>query len=38
MYGAILGNIIGNPYDFDRGNKCKEFPCFPRRLNLPTIR
>ena len=26
MYGAILGDIIGSPYEFDRGNKSKEFP------------
>ena len=28
MYGAILGDIIGSPYEFDRGNKVKEFPLF----------
>ena len=28
MYGAILGDIIGSPYEFDRGNKSKEFPLF----------
>ena len=28
MYGAILGDIIGAPYEFDRGNKSKEFPLF----------
>ena len=28
MYGAILGDIIGSPYEFDRGNKCKDFPLF----------
>ena len=28
MYGAILGDIIGSPYEFDRGNKTKEFPLF----------
>ena len=28
MYGAILGDIIGQPYEFDRGNKSKEFPLF----------
>ena len=28
MYGAILGDIIGCPYEFDRGNKSKEFPLF----------
>lgn len=26
MYGAILGDIIGSPYEFDRGNKIKDFP------------
>lgn len=28
MYGAILGDIIGQPYEFNRGNKSKEFPLF----------
>lgn len=28
MYGAILGDIIGSPYEFDRGEKTKEFPLF----------
>lgn len=28
MIGAILGDIIGSPFEFDRGNKCKEFPLF----------
>ena len=28
MFGAILGDIIGSPYEFDRGNKSKEFPLF----------
>ena len=28
MYGAILGDIIGSPYEFDRGNKTKGFPLF----------
>ena len=28
MYGALLGDIIGSPYEFDRGNKTKEFPLF----------
>ena len=31
MYGAILGDIIGSPYEFDRGDKTKEFPLFSRR-------
>ena len=30
MYGAILGDMIGSPYEFDRGNKTKEFPLFSR--------
>ncbi len=30
MYGAILGDIIGSPFEFDRGNKTKEFPLFSR--------
>ncbi len=29
MYGAILGDIIGSPYEFDENNiKTKEFPLF----------
>jgi len=28
MYGAILGDIIGSPYEFDRGGKTKDFPLF----------
>ena len=30
MYGAILGDMIGAPYEFDRGNKTKDFPLFSR--------
>ena len=30
MIGAILGDMIGAPYEFDRGNKTKEFPLFSR--------
>ena len=30
MYGAILGDIIGSPYEFDRGSKRKDFPLFLR--------
>lgn len=30
MYGAILGDIIGSPYEFDLGNKTKDFPLFSR--------
>lgn len=28
MYGAILGDMIGAPYEFDRGEKTKIFPLF----------
>lgn len=28
MYGAILGDMIGAPFEFDRGNKTKDFPLF----------
>ena len=28
MYGAILGDIIGSPFEFDQGNKSKDFPLF----------
>ena len=28
MYGAVLGDMIGAPYEFDRGDKTKEFPLF----------
>lgn len=31
MYGAILGDIIGSPYEFDRGNKSKDFPLFSKK-------
>lgn len=30
MIGAILGDMIGAPYEFDRGNKSKDFPLFCR--------
>ena len=30
MYGAILGDMIGAPYEFDRGNKTKDFPLFSK--------
>ena len=28
MYGAILGDMIGSPYEFDKSGKTKEFPLF----------
>ena len=34
MFGAILGDIIGSPYEFDRGNKSKEFPLFSHNSNF----
>ena len=34
MYGAILGDIIGSPYEFDRGGKTKEFPLFSWRSHF----
>lgn len=30
MYGAILGDIIGSPYEFDMGGKTKKFPLFSK--------
>ncbi|MBQ7060389.1 MAG: ADP-ribosylglycohydrolase family protein, partial [Clostridia bacterium] len=30
MFGAILGDMIGAPYEFDRGNKTKDFPLFTK--------
>ncbi len=31
MIGAILGDIIGSPYEFDRGSKTTDFPLFSER-------
>lgn len=31
MYGAILGDMIGAPYEFDRGGKTKDFPIFTKQ-------
>ena len=28
MIGAIMGDMIGAPYEFDKGNKTKDFPLF----------
>ena len=28
MYGAVLGDMVGAPYEFDRGNKSKNFEMF----------
>ena len=30
MIGAMLGDMIGAPYEFDRGDKTKDFPLFCR--------
>ncbi len=30
MYGAMLGDIIGAPYEFDRSPKRKDFPLFKK--------
>ena len=30
MIGALLGDMIGAPYEFDRGDKTKEFPLFSK--------
>lgn len=34
MYGAILGDMIGAPYEFDRGAKVKDFPLFSAGLHF----
>ena len=34
MYGAILGDIIGSPYEFDMGDKTKEFPLFSQQSHF----
>ncbi len=34
MYGAILGDIAGSPYEFDRGHKTKDFPLFGPESNF----
>ena len=31
MIGAILGDMIGAPYEFDMGKKTKDFPLFGQR-------
>lgn len=37
MYGAILGDIIGSPYEFDQGYKTKDFPLFSRNSKFVLI-
>lgn len=34
MYGAILGDIIGSPYEFDQGDKTKEFELFGKEAHF----
>ncbi len=34
MYGAILGDMIGAPYEFDRGDKTKDFLMFNDRVHF----
>lgn len=31
MYGAILGDIIGSPFEFDKGDKTKDFDLFSEK-------
>ena len=33
MYGAILGDMIGAPYEFDQGEKTKDFELFNPRVH-----
>ena len=30
MYGVLLGDIIGSPYEFDRGSKTRDFSLLSR--------
>ena len=34
MYGSISGDMIGSPYEFDRGDKTKVFPLFVKDSNF----
>lgn len=34
MYGAIIGDIIGSRFEFDRGSKSREFELFTPRCNF----
>lgn len=34
MLGAILGDMVGSPFEFDRGNKTKNFEMFSRRSHF----
>ena len=35
MYGAILGDMIGAPYEFHKGERTKNFPLFSEKLMRP---
>ena len=34
MFGAAFGDVVGSPYEFDRGNKSKEFDMFNPRCRF----
>ena len=34
MLGAIIGDIVGSPFEFDKGNKSKEFELFSMKSNF----
>lgn len=34
MYGAITGDMIGAPYEFDRSPKTKDFPLFSEQTHF----
>lgn len=35
MYGAIMGDIVGSRFEFDRGNKSKDFKLFTKGTEFP---
>ncbi len=37
MYGAILGDIIGSPFEFDRGDKQRTLICLVKAVDLQMI-
>ena len=37
MTGAILGDMIGAPYEFDMGNKTKDFPLFRKGTDFEDV-
>ena len=34
MIGAILGDIVGSPYEFDKASKVKDFTLFDQRCEF----